>query len=346
MFKVSSGILYRLCIVYIVTLSVPQKKVEISMAVSLGYWVLFFIFVIIMLALDLGVFHRGNHAPTMRSSLLWSAFWIILAFIFSGIIWTTMGSGHALDFITAYLLEKSLSIDNLFIFILVFGFFNIDIKYQHRLLFWGVFGALIMRVLFIFGGAALLERFVWLMYLFGIFLIITEIRMLFEKEEQQDLNDNRLIKLLRKILPIKEDVIEPHFIVKENGKRYATQFLIALLFIEGTDLLFAVDSIPAVLAVTQNTFIVVTSNVFAIMGLRSLYFALSSILPMFRYIKYALAGILAFIGVKMIFNEGMKALGSTLHISNIFSLVIIISLLTIAIVASVIVGRAEKRRRF
>lgn len=316
------------------------------MAVSLGYWVLFFAFVIIMLALDLGVFHKGNHAPTMKSSLLWSAFWIALAFIFSGIIRQTMGSTHALDFITAYLLEKSLSIDNLFIFILVFGFFNIDIRYQHRLLFWGVFGALIMRVLFIFGGAALLHRFVWLMYLFGIFLIITGVRMLFEKDEQQDLNDNRLIKLLRKFLPIKEGVTEPHFIVKENGKRYATQFLIALLFIEGTDLLFAVDSIPAVLAVTQNTFIVMTSNIFAIMGLRSLYFALSGILPMFRYIKYALAIILAFIGTKMIFNEGMKALGSTWHISNIVSLIVIVTLLIISIIASVIVGRAQERRKF
>lgn len=316
------------------------------MAVSLGYWVLFFSFVIIMLALDLGVFHRGNHAPTMKSSLLWSAFWIALAFIFSGIIWQTMGSTHALDFITAYLLEKSLSIDNLFIFILVFGFFNIDLKYQHRLLFWGVFGALIMRVLFIFGGAALLHRFVWLMYLFGIFLIITGVRMLFEKDEQQNLNDNRFIKLLRKFLPIKEGVTEPHFIVKENGKRYATQFLIALLFIEGTDLLFAVDSIPAVLAVTQNTFIVVTSNIFAIMGLRSLYFALSGILPMFRYIKYALAIILAFIGTKMIFNEGMKALGSTWHISNIVSLIVIVTLLIISIIASVIVSHVQERRKF
>ncbi|WP_258089142.1 TerC family protein [Weissella fangxianensis] len=316
------------------------------MAVSLGYWVLFFTFVIIMLALDLGVFHRDNHAPTMKSSLLWSAFWIALAFTFSGIIWQTMGSSHALDFITAYLLEKSLSIDNLFIFILVFGFFNIDIKYQHRLLFWGVFGALIMRVLFIFGGAALLHRFVWLMYLFGVFLIITGVKMLFEKDEQQDLNDNRLIKLLRKFLPIKEGAVEPHFIVKENGKRYATQFLIVLLFIEGTDLLFAVDSIPAVLAVTQNTFIVVTSNIFAIMGLRSLYFALSGILPMFRYIKYALAIILAFIGTKMIFNEGMKALGNTWHISNIVSLIVIVTLLVVSIIASVIVGRVQERRKF
>ena len=316
------------------------------MTVSIGYWIGFFVFVLIMLALDLGVFHKNNEAPTMKESLLWSAFWIGLAFVFAGGLWIFTGGDHALDFVTAYLLEKSLSIDNLFIFILVFGFFNIELKYQHRLLFWGVFGALVMRVIFIFGGAALLHHFAWLMYLFGAFLIVTGIKMLFEKEEQQDLNSSPIIKGLRRILPLKEDVIEPHFLVKENGKRYATQFLLALLFIEASDLLFAVDSIPAVLAVTQDTFIVVTSNIFAIMGLRSLYFALSGILPLFRYIKYALAIILAFIGVKMVVNEGAKAFDWSFHISNTVSLSVIIGLLTVSIVASVIVSRVQERRKF
>ena len=316
------------------------------MTVSIGYWIGFFAFVLVMLALDLGVFHKNNEAPTMKESLLWSAFWIGLAFVFAGGLWIFTGGDHALDFVTAYLLEKSLSIDNLFIFILVFGFFNIELKYQHRLLFWGVFGALVMRVIFIFGGAALLHHFAWLMYLFGAFLIVTGIKMLFEKEEQQDLNSSPIIKGLRRILPLKEDVIEPHFLVKENGKRYATQFLLALLFIEASDLLFAVDSIPAVLAVTQDTFIVVTSNIFAIMGLRSLYFALSGILPLFRYIKYALAIILAFIGVKMVVNEGAKAFDWSFHISNTVSLSVIIGLLTVSIVASVIVSRVQERRKF
>lgn len=184
------------------------------------------------------------------------------------------------------------------------------------------------------------------MYIFGAFLIVTGVKMLFEKEEAQDLNDSFIIKGLRKILPLKEDVAEPHFLVKENGKRYATQFLLALLFIEASDLLFAVDSIPAVLAVTQDTFIVVTSNIFAIMGLRSLYFALSGILPMFRYIKYALAVILAFIGVKMVLNETAKALDWPFHISNVVSLSVIIGLLTLSIVASVIVSRVQERRKF
>ena len=322
------------------------KKVEKYMEVSIGYWIGFFAFVLVMLALDLGVFHKNNEAPTMKESLLWSAFWIGLAFIFAGGLWFFTGGDHALDFVTAYLLEKSLSIDNLFIFILVFGFFGIELKYQHRLLFWGVFGALVMRVIFIFGGAALLHHFVWLMYIFGAFLIVTGVKMLFEKEEAQDLNDSFIIKSLRKILPLKEDVAEPHFLVKENGKRYATQFLLALLFIEASDLLFAVDSIPAVLAVTQDTFIVVTSNIFAIMGLRSLYFALSGILPMFRYIKYALAVILAFIGVKMVLNESAKAFDWHFHISNVVSLTVIVGLLTLSIIASVIVSRVQERRKF
>lgn len=316
------------------------------MTVSIGYWIGFFIFIVIMLALDLGVFHKTDETPTIKSSLLWSAFWIGLAFAFAGGIWALAGSGAALDFVTAYLLEKSLSIDNLFIFILVFGFFQIDAKYQHRILFWGVFGALVMRVIFIFAGVALLDRFKWLMILFGLFLLVTGVKMLFEKKDHaDDLNDNLIVKGLRKLLPFKEDAREAKFIVRVDGKRLATQFLMALLFIEVSDLVFAVDSIPAVLSVSQNTFIVVTSNIFAIMGLRSLYFALSGILPLFRYIKYALAVILAFIGVKMIINEVAHYLGWQFEISNVVSLVLIIGLITLSIVASIIVDRVLTRRQ-
>lgn len=316
------------------------------MTVSLIYWIGFFAFIIVMLALDLGVFHRHNDTPTIKSSLLWSAFWIGLAFAFAGGIWVLGGSEPSLDFITAYLLEKSLSIDNLFIFILVFGFFKIDLKYQHRLLFWGVFGALVMRVLFIFAGVALLDKFKWLMIIFGIFLIVTGVKMLFEKKDgDTDLNDNMIMKVLRKLLPFKEDASQAKFFVKIDGKKMATQFLMALLFIEASDLIFAVDSIPAVLSVSQNTFIVVTSNVFAIMGLRSLYFALSGILLLFRYIKYALSVILAFIGVKMVYNEVAHYLDWSFHISNIASLVVIVSLITLSIVASIIVDKALKRRQ-
>lgn len=323
---------------------VLKRKMSYKLEVSIGYWIGFFVFVMIMLALDLGVFHKTDEEPSVKSSLLWSAFWIGLAFVFAGGVWYFGGKAPAVDFITAYLLEKSLSIDNLFIFILVFSYFKIAPKYQHRILFWGVFGALVMRVIFIFGGAALLHRFEWLMYIFGAFLVYTGIKMFFEKDGDQDLNDSGMIKLFRKFLPIKEDVVEPHFLVKDNGKVYATQFLLALLFIEASDLLFAVDSIPAVLAVTQDTFIVVTSNIFAIMGLRSLYFALASILPMFRYIKYALAGILALIGVKMIVNEVSKMMESSFQISNVLSLAVIVGSLAIAIVASIIVSRREEKQ--
>lgn len=289
------------------------------MEVSIGYWIGFFVFIVVMLALDLGVFHRTNEAPTIKSSLLWSGFWIGLAFAFAGGIWLLAGGGHALDFITAYLLEKSLSIDNIFIFILVFNFFKIDLKYQHRLLFWGVFGALIMRVIFIFAGVVLLDKFKWLMIVFGLFLVFTGIKMLFDKEESGDLNNNMIIKTLRRLFPFKEDAPVAKFLIKVDGKTMATQFLIALLFIEASDLIFAVDSIPAVLSVSQNSFIVVTSNIFAIMGLRSLYFAVSGILPLFRYIKYALSVILAFIGFKMVLNEAAHYFNLNLHISNMVS---------------------------
>ncbi|MDT3393813.1 MAG: hypothetical protein LIR10_04485, partial [Bacillota bacterium] len=208
------------------------------MEVSIGYWIGFFVFIIVMLALDLGVFHRTNEAPTIKSSLLWSAFWIGLAFIFAGGIWDLAGGNHALDFVTAYLLEKSLSIDNIFIFILVFNFFKIDAKYQHRLLFWGVFGALVMRVLFIFAGVVLLDKFKWLMVVFGLFLVVTGIKMLFEQEESFDLNNNFIIKSLFRLFPFKEDASVAKFFVKIDGKRFATQFLIALLFIEASDLIF------------------------------------------------------------------------------------------------------------
>jgi len=312
------------------------------MTVSIWVWLAFFAFIIVMLALDLGLFNKGNHTPSFKKSLRMTGIWILLAFIFAAGLWYFAGSEPAVDFITGYLLEESLSIDNLFIFVLVFSFFNIAPKYQHRVLFWGVFGALIMRVIFILGGAALLHRFEWLMYLFGIFLIYTGAKMLVDKQGDQDLARNPILVTLKKWLPIKETVTEPHFLVREHGKTYATKFLLALIFIEASDLLFAVDSIPAVLAVTQDTFIVVTSNIFAILGLRSIYFVLSKILPMFRFIKYALAIILAFIGLKMILNELGEALDWHWSISNLTSLLVIVSLLIISVIMSMLVPKHKE----
>lgn len=313
------------------------------MEITAIHWVFFIIFVIIMLMLDLGVFHKKNTVVRVKEAILWSVFWISLALLFNAGIYFFGDKGDAFDFFTAYILEKSLSVDNLFVFIMIFGYFNIAPKYQHKILFWGIFGALIMRAVFIFAGIALIKQFSWIMYIFGIFLVYTGIHMLFEKDGQSDFNPekNIVIRAFRKIMPVTNDNPEGHFFVRKNGVLYATSFFIALLFIEVSDLIFAVDSIPAVLSVSNDTFIVFTSNIFAILGLRSLYFALNGIMGYFQYLKYALAGILSFIGLKMCVNELAAELGWHFHISNFVSLGLIVGLLTIAIVASIV---SKKKR--
>jgi tellurite resistance protein TerC len=315
------------------------------MTVTPIYWIGFFVFVVAMLVLDLKVFNKANTAPTMKHSLITSGVWIVLALLFAFIIFHLGGKDATVDYLTTYTLEMSLSLDNLFVFILVFGFFNIAAKYQHRVLFWGVFTAIIMRVLFILGGSALLSHFQWLMYVLGAFLLYAGIKMFFNNQEQQEsLDDNKLMRFLNKVLPI--NITEQDgapFFVKSNGKTFVTQFMVALIFIEISDIIFAFDSIPASLAVTTDTFVVITSNIFALMGLRSFYAALSLILPMFKYIKYGLAAILSFIGLKMIVNEISKAMGSSFEISNAASLVVIVLCLAVAIGASLISNRREKQ---
>ncbi|MBM7616989.1 tellurite resistance protein TerC [Weissella uvarum] len=314
------------------------------MQISPLYWVGFFVFVAIMLFLDLKVFNREDKTPTIKGSLITSGFWIVLALLFSFVIFHLGGKTPTIDYLTTYTLELSLSLDNLFVFILVFTYFHIDQKYQHRVLFWGVFSAIILRVLFILGGAAILSRFQWLMYVLGAFLLYAGIKMFFEKSNQNDnLDDSRLMQFLNKILPIETTDEGPKFFIKDHGKWYVTQFMVALIFIELSDIIFAFDSIPASLAVTQNTFVVITSNIFALMGLRSFYAALSIILPMFKYIKYGLASILAFIGLKMIINEIAKTVGWHFEISNAASLGFIVLALGIAIIASLISNRRKKQ---
>ena len=314
------------------------------MEVTAVHWTVFIVFVIIMLMLDLGVFHKKNTVVRMKEAILWSVFWIFLALLFNAAIYFFGDKGQAFDFFTAYILEKSLSVDNLFVFIMIFGYFNIAPKYQHRILFWGIFGALVMRAIFIFAGIALINEFSWIMYVFGAFLVYTGIHMLFEKDGESNFNPekNIIIRLFRKIMPVTDDNPEGHFFVRKNGVRYATSFFIALLFIEVSDLIFAVDSIPAVLSVSNDTFIVFTSNIFAILGLRSLYFALNGIMGYFQYLKYALAGILSFIGVKMCVNELCHALEVNFKISNYASLSVIIGLLTIAIITSIVSKRKQE----
>lgn len=311
------------------------------MSVSPIYWIGFFIFVIVMLFLDLKVFNRENVEPTIKRSLSASTLWITLALLFAFIIYHLGGHTATIDYLTTYTLELSLSLDNLFVFILVFAFFNIDQKYQHRVLFWGVFTAIILRVIFILSGAAILSRFQWLMYVLGAFLLYAGIKMFFSQDEDDDLSDNKVIRFLNKVLPIKEIKTGSQFLIKDNGKTYVTQFMLALIFIEISDIMFAFDSIPASLAVTQDTFVVITSNIFALMGLRSFYAALSLILPLFKYIKYGLAAILSFIGFKMIANEISASIGANFEISNTVSLLIIILCLVVAIGASIISNHRE-----
>ena len=304
-------------------------------------WTGFIVFVFIMLALDLGVFNRKSHEIKVKEALLWSLFWISLALLFNVGIYFFDGpesKQKAIDFFTAYLLEKSLSVDNLFVFIMIFGFFKIEPKYQHKILFWGILGALIMRAIFIFAGIALIEKFQWMMYLFGAFLIYSGIHIFFEKDNK-DFNPNKniLIRLFRKIMPVAETNENGKFFVRIDKKLHATTFFITLLFIEFSDLIFAVDSIPAVLSVSNDSFIVFTSNIFAILGLRALYFALSGIMQYFRYLKYALAGILSFIGIKMCVNELSHELGYNIHITNFVSLGVIIGLLLVSILLSMLI---------
>jgi tellurite resistance protein TerC len=314
---------------------------------GIWYWVGFIVFVLIMLLLDLGVFHKKDTVMKVKVALAWSIFWITLAMIFNAGVYYFIDHTKAVEFFTGYLLEKSLSVDNLFVFILIFGFFKIEPKYQHKVLFWGIIGALIMRAIFIFAGVALIERFAWIMYIFGAFLIYTGIHMLFEKKDGDDFDPNKniVIKLFQKLMPVTHEMTVPSFFVRKNKVLHATPFFIALLLIEASDVIFAIDSIPAVLSVSKDPFIVFTSNIFAILGLRSLYFALSGILEYFQYLKYALSGILTFIGIKMCVNEfSVEFSGGSFQISNFVSLAVIITFLTVSILLSVIVKKRDERK--
>jgi tellurite resistance protein TerC len=311
------------------------------MEIGIEFWIGFVAFVLVMLCLDLFVFHKKDSVMKVKTALLWSLFWIGLAVVFNVGVYYFLGHQKALEFLTGYLIEESLSVDNLFVFIMIFGFFRIEPQYQHKILFWGIIGAIIMRGVFIFAGVALIQKFDWVMYLFGAFLIYTGIKMLFDKNESEEFNPNQniIVKAFRKVMPVTEEPNVHSFFVKRNHKVYATTFFIVLLIIEVSDLIFAVDSIPAVLSVSKDPFVVYTSNIFAILGLRALYFALSGIMKYFYYLKYALAGILSFIGFKMCFNEFSDQMGYELEISNLVSLGVIILLLSISIIASLIVNK-------
>ena len=264
------------------------------------WWVVFNIFVLAMLAIDLGVFHRKAHEIKIKEALIWSAIWITLALLFNLGIYFWRGPQTALEFLTGYLIEKSLSVDNIFIFLLIFSYFRVPALYQHKVLFWGILGALVMRAIFIAAGVTLIQKFHWLIYIFGGFLILTGIKMALEKEKKIHPERNPVLRLFRRFVPVTSDYEGDKFLVKREGRYFATPLFITLLIVETTDVIFAIDSIPAILAITLDPFIVYTSNIFAILGLRSLYFALAGIMQLFHYLHYGLSAILVFVGAKML----------------------------------------------
>lgn len=255
-----------------------------------------------MLVLDLTVFHRKAHEIHFREALAWSGFWISLAAAFAVLVYFWHGRATTLEFVTGYLIEESLSVDNLFIFLLIFRYFKVPRTYQHKVLFWGILGALIMRLGFILAGVALIRRFEWIVYLFGAFLVYTGIKLFRQEETEVHPEQNPVLKLFRRWIPITRDYVDGKFVVRQRGL-YATPLLMVLVMIETTDVLFAADSIPAILAITRDPFIVYTSNVFAILGLRSLYFALAGMMELFHFLHYGLSVILTFIGMKMLVSH-------------------------------------------
>lgn len=283
---------------------------------TIWLWIGFNVFVLAMLALDLGVFHRKAHAISIKEATIWSVVWISLALVFNlGLyfFWDKISpasdysnSEAALAFFTGYLIEKSLSVDNIFVFVLIFTFFAVPAIYQHRVLFWGIIGALIMRATLIAVGAVLLKEFHWIIYFFGGFLIFTGIRMALHRNEEMHPEKNPLVKLLRRMIPVTENYEGDKFFIRRAGKLMATPLFLVLLLVESTDLIFAVDSIPAIFAVTNDTFIIYTSNVFAILGLRSLYFLLAGVVDKFYYLKLGLSVVLVFVGTKMMMVDIYK----------------------------------------
>lgn len=307
------------------------------MGASIGtpaLWIGFTAFILAMLAIDLGVFHRQSHAVKMREALIWSAVWISLAFIFNVGVYFWFGPDRALEFLTGYLIEKALSVDNLFVFLVLFSYFAVPAKLQHGVLFWGIVGALIMRAGFIAAGAALIQNFHWMIYIFGAFLVFTGFKLLAAKESEIHPERNIVIRMFRKLAPCVPEYRGTRFIVKEGGKRYATPLLLVLITIEATDIVFAVDSIPAIFAITTDPFIVFTSNIFAILGLRALYFLLAGMLGKFRYLKVGLGLVLAFVGFKML-------LADWIHVPIGLSLGTVAGILGISVAASLLFPPVE-----
>jgi tellurite resistance protein TerC len=300
-------------------------------------WIVFNLFVLAMLALDLGVFHRKSHRVSIREALIWSAIWIALAMLFNLGIYYWFGAESAVEFLTGYLIEKSLSIDNIFVFLLIFSYFRVNPRYQHKVLFWGIISALILRAIFIGVGISLLERFHWIIYIFGAFLLLTGIKMAMEKDKKINPEKNPVLRLFRRIMPVSNEFEGSSFFIRQNSRLLATPLFVVLLVVETTDLIFAVDSIPAILAISVDPFIVYTSNVFAILGLRALYFALAGVMRLFHYLHYGLAAILVFVGGKMLLSDFYK-------IPVFIALAVVIGILAISVILSMLLPRRTADR--
>ena len=301
---------------------------------QLTFWILFNLFVLVMLVLDLGVFHRRNHVVKFREALLWSAMWIALAAVFAVIVYFWHGRGSALEFVTGYVIELSLSVDNLFVFLLIFRYFQVPTVHQHKVLFWGILGALVMRAVFILAGVGLIRQFHWIIYIFGALLVYSGIKLFRQENAEIHPEKNPLLRLFRRWIPVTKDYEGAKFFVRRPGL-YATPLFIVLLVVETTDVLFAVDSIPAILAITLDAFIVYTSNVFAILGLRSMYFALAGMMELFHYLHYGLSLVLIFVGGKMLVSHYYQ-------IPTEIALGIVAGILIISVVASMVHPKKAK----
>ena len=304
--------------------------------VPLVFWIGFLVFVLAMLALDLGVFNRKAHTVSVREAGIWTAVWVSLALIFNVGLYFVAGPQVGLEFLTGYLIEYSLSVDNIFVFVLIFSAFAVPSQFQHRVLFWGILGALVMRGAMIALGATLIANFHWVIYIFGAFLVFAGVRMFFSDEgDTVDLEKNAVLRFIRRLFPVTDGYREAKFTVLEGGRRMVTPLLLVLVMIELTDLVFALDSIPAIFAITQEPFIVFTSNIFAILGLRSLYFLLAGVIHKFVYLRYGLAFVLTFVGVKMLVEY------FDVHIPILASLGIIIGALAVSIIASLLSPKSK-----
>lgn len=311
-------------------------------------WILFNAFVIFMMVLDLGVFHRKAHAVGLKEAIGWSIFWVILALAFNVFLWWWWPEGHdgiskkdaAKFFFTGYLIERALSIDNIFVFVVLFSYFQLPAKFHHQVLMWGIIGAMILRAIFIFAGVALIEKFEWTLYIFGALLIYTGAKLAFAKGTEVHPERNPVLKLLRKFLPISKNYVEGKFFTKIDRRMLATPLFVVLIMIETTDLVFAIDSIPAIFSITTDPFIIYTSNIFAILGLRALYFALAGVMDMFHYLSYGLAAVLVFVGCKMLAAQAPLHY----HIGINWSLGIVGGILAVATVASLMHKKPDNSR--